>query len=85
MPARCLGLERAGDRRVHRGTRTRLPPRRGGLTVDMGQQAFLSCCSAYRGLRAKLGMTDHAQLQDGVDVTVLFWPNGSRFPPPRRR
>jgi hypothetical protein len=58
---------------------------RGGLTVDTGQQAFLSCRSAYRGLLAKLGMTDHAQLQDRFDVTVLFRPNESRFPPPRRR
>jgi hypothetical protein len=57
----------------------------GGLTVDTGQHAFLGCCSAYRGLLAKLGMTDHAQLQDGFDVTVLLWPNESRFPPPRRR
>jgi hypothetical protein len=38
--------------------------------------------SNYRGLLAKLGMTDHAQLQDRFDVTVLLWPNESRFPAP---
>ncbi len=44
---------------------------RDGLTVDTGQHIFLGCCSAYRGLLAKLGMTEHAPLQDRFDVTVL--------------
>ena len=44
---------------------------RDGLTVDTGQHVFLGCCSAYRGLLAKLGMTEHAPLQDRFDVTVL--------------
>ena len=52
---------------------------RDGLTVDTGQHVFLGCCSAYRGLLAKLGMTEHAPLQDRFDVTVLApgplcWP-----------
>ena len=44
---------------------------RDGLTVDTGQHIFLGCCSAYRGLLARLGMTEHATLQDRFDVTVL--------------
>ncbi|HEY6313074.1 MAG TPA: FAD-dependent oxidoreductase [Streptosporangiaceae bacterium] len=44
---------------------------RDGLTVDTGQHVFLGCCTAYRGLLDKLGMTAHAPLQDRFDVTVL--------------
>jgi squalene-associated FAD-dependent desaturase len=44
---------------------------RDGLTVDTGQHIFLGCCSAYRGLLGRLGMTGHAPLQDRFDVTVL--------------
>ncbi len=44
---------------------------RDGLIVDTGQHVFLGCCSAYRGLLARLGMTGHAPLQDRFDVTVL--------------
>jgi squalene-associated FAD-dependent desaturase len=44
---------------------------RDGLVVDTGQHVFLGCCSAYRGLLARLGMTGHAPLQDRFDVTVL--------------
>ena len=43
---------------------------RDGLTVDTGQHIFLGCCSAYRGLLGKLGMTAHAPLHR-FDVTVL--------------
>ena len=50
---------------------------RDGLIVDTGQHIFLGCCSAYRGLLAKLGMTEHAPLQDRFDVTVLA-PGGRR-------
>jgi squalene-associated FAD-dependent desaturase len=49
---------------------------RDGLTVDTGQHVFLGCCTAYRGLLAKLGMTGHVTLQDRFDVTVLA-PGGS--------
>ena len=49
---------------------------RDGLTVDTGQHVFLGCCTAYRGLLDKLGMTGHATLQDRFDVTVLA-PGGS--------
>jgi hydroxysqualene dehydroxylase len=57
---------------------------RDGLIVDTGQHVFLGCCSAYRGLLAKLGMTEHAPLQDRFDVTVLA-PGGSAGPPRRAR
>jgi hydroxysqualene dehydroxylase len=52
---------------------------RDGLIVDTGQHVFLGCCSAYRGLLAKLGMTEHAPLQRRFDVTVLA-PGGSASP-----
>jgi uncharacterized protein with NAD-binding domain and iron-sulfur cluster len=44
---------------------------RDGLVVDTGQHIYLGCCSAYRGLLGKLGMTAHAPLQPRFDVTVL--------------
>jgi phytoene dehydrogenase-like protein len=50
---------------------------RDGLTVDTGQHIFLGCCSAYRGLLDRLGMTGHTTLQDRFDVTVLA-PGGGR-------
>jgi squalene-associated FAD-dependent desaturase len=44
---------------------------RGDLVVDNGQHVFLRCCTAYRGLLARLGMTGSVTLQDRFDVTVL--------------
>ncbi len=44
---------------------------RDGLVIDTGQHIYLGCCSAYRGLLGRLGMTAHAPLQDRFDVTVL--------------
>src|SRR5216684_4632141 len=41
------------------------------LVIDNGQHVFLRCCSAYRGLLARLGMTGAVSLQDRFDVTVL--------------
>ena len=52
---------------------------RDGLTVDTGQHIFLGCCTAYRGLLGKLGMTEHAPVQDRFDVSVL-----APGPAPRR-
>jgi squalene-associated FAD-dependent desaturase len=49
---------------------------RGALVVDTGQHVFLRCCTAYRGLLARLGMTGSTQLQDRFDVSVLS-PNGT--------
>jgi squalene-associated FAD-dependent desaturase len=50
---------------------------RDGLTVDTGQHIFLGCCTAYRGLLDRLGMTGHTTLQDRFDVTVLA-PGGRK-------
>jgi squalene-associated FAD-dependent desaturase len=50
---------------------------RDGLVVDTGQHVFLGCCTAYRGLLERLGMTAHAPLQRRFDVTVLA-PGGRR-------
>jgi squalene-associated FAD-dependent desaturase len=55
---------------------------RDGLVVDTGQHVFLGCCTAYRGLLGKLGVTAHAPLQDRFDVTVLA--PGSAGSPVRR-
>jgi squalene-associated FAD-dependent desaturase len=44
---------------------------RDGLTIDNGQHVFLRCCSAYRGLLARLGMTGSVTIQDRFDITVL--------------
>ncbi len=49
---------------------------RGGLTVDNGQHIFLRCCTAYRGLLDRLGMTAKTVLQDRFDVRVLT-PSGA--------
>jgi squalene-associated FAD-dependent desaturase len=60
---------------------------RDGLAVDTGQHIFLRCCTAYRGLLDRLGMTAHAPMQRRFDVTVLT-PRGrarlrrSRLPGP---
>ncbi|MCL2586232.1 MAG: hydroxysqualene dehydroxylase HpnE, partial [Streptosporangiales bacterium] len=48
---------------------------RDGLIVDTGQHVFLRCCTAYRGLLDRLGMTAHAPIQPRFDVTVLS-PSG---------
>jgi len=49
---------------------------RDGLMIDNGQHVFLRCCSAYRGLLARLGMTGSAPIQDRFDITVLS-PGGT--------
>jgi len=49
---------------------------RDGLTIDNGQHVFLRCCTAYRGLLARLGMTGSATIQDRFDITVLS-PHGT--------
>ena len=48
---------------------------RRGLTIDNGQHAFLRCCTAYRDLLARLGVTSFAVIQDRLDLTVLA-PDG---------
>ena len=44
---------------------------RGGLVIDTGQHVFLRCCTAYRGLLDRLGVTAQAPLQPRFDVTVV--------------
>jgi protoporphyrinogen oxidase len=44
---------------------------RGSLMVDNGQHVFLRCCTAYRDLLARLGVTGSVAIQDRFDVTVL--------------
>ncbi|WP_433282040.1 hydroxysqualene dehydroxylase HpnE [Pseudonocardia xinjiangensis] len=44
--------------------------RRGELDVDNGQHVFLRCCSAYRELLHRLGVTDLVTLQDRLDIPV---------------
>jgi squalene-associated FAD-dependent desaturase len=56
---------------------------RDGLVVDTGQHIFLRCCTAYRGLLDRLGMTAHAPLQPRFDVTVVA--PGKRAVMKRRR
>jgi squalene-associated FAD-dependent desaturase len=56
---------------------------RDSLVVDTGQHIYLGCCTAYRGLLDKLGMTEHAPIQDRFDVTVLA-PGSTTPPTPRK-
>jgi uncharacterized protein with NAD-binding domain and iron-sulfur cluster len=49
---------------------------RGGLMIDNGQHVFLRCCTAYRDLLARLGMTGSAAIQERFDVTVLSGSGG---------
>jgi squalene-associated FAD-dependent desaturase len=56
---------------------------RDGLTVDTGQHVFLRCCTAYRGLLDRLGMSAHAPIQPRFDVTVVA--PGKRTVMKRRR
>jgi squalene-associated FAD-dependent desaturase len=48
---------------------------RDDLVVDTGQHVFLRCCTAYRGLLDRLGMSAHAPIQPRFNVTVLT-PDG---------
>jgi squalene-associated FAD-dependent desaturase len=45
--------------------------RRGELTIDNGQHVFLRCCTAYRGLLDRLGVTDRVTLQRHLDIPIL--------------
>jgi len=44
--------------------------RRGDLHVDNGQHVFLRCCTAYRDLLDRLGVTDRTVLQERLDIAV---------------
>jgi hydroxysqualene dehydroxylase len=56
---------------------------RDGLVIDTGQHVFLRCCTAYRGLLDRLGVTGQAPLQPRFDVTVVA--PGKRAAMRRRR
>jgi uncharacterized protein with NAD-binding domain and iron-sulfur cluster len=43
---------------------------RGELSIDNGQHVFLRCCTAYRGLLQRLGVTDQVELQPRLRVPV---------------
>ncbi|MCK9930355.1 hydroxysqualene dehydroxylase HpnE [Frankia sp. Mgl5] len=44
----------------------------GTLWIDTGQHVFMRCCTAYRGLLARLGVTHLTTLQPRLDVEVLI-------------
>jgi squalene-associated FAD-dependent desaturase len=44
--------------------------RRGPLSVDNGQHVFLRCCTAYRGLLDRLGVSDLVTIQPRLDIGV---------------
>jgi squalene-associated FAD-dependent desaturase len=44
---------------------------RDGLWVDNGQHVFLRCCTAYRALLARLGVTGETELQERLAIPVL--------------
>jgi squalene-associated FAD-dependent desaturase len=50
--------------------------RRGELDVDNGQHVFLRCCTAYRALLERLGVTDLTVLQDRLDIPVRSTADG---------
>ncbi|MGE5291443.1 MAG: hydroxysqualene dehydroxylase HpnE [Micromonosporaceae bacterium] len=55
---------------------------RDGLVVDNGQHVFLRCCTSYRDLLGRLGVTAKTHLQDRFDVRVLTESGAARL---RRR
>jgi len=50
---------------------------RGDMVIDNGQHVFLRCCSAYRELLARLGVTGSVTIQDRFDLTVLSPDKGA--------
>jgi hydroxysqualene dehydroxylase len=52
--------------------------RRGDLAVDTGQHVFLRCCTSYRALLARLGVTGMTTLQPRLDVPVVRAADGRR-------
>ncbi len=50
--------------------------RRGDLDVDNGQHVFLRCCTAYRALLERLGVTSLTTLQDRLDIPGMCTVNG---------
>jgi squalene-associated FAD-dependent desaturase len=50
---------------------------REGLEIDNGQHVFLRCCTGYRALLERLGVTDRTLLQERLSIPVLA-PGGRR-------
>lgn len=48
---------------------------RDGIEIDNGQHVFLRCCSAYRGLLARIDASELVTMQPRLDVAVLA-PDG---------
>jgi squalene-associated FAD-dependent desaturase len=49
---------------------------RDGLWLDNGQHVFLRCCTAYRGLLARLGSEQRVMLQPRLEIPVLSPQHG---------
>jgi squalene-associated FAD-dependent desaturase len=62
--------------------------RRDGLEIDNGQHVFLRCCTAYRSLLERLGVSGQVELQPRLAVPVLApggrigWLRRGRLPAP---
>ena len=52
--------------------------RRGSLDVDNGQHVFMRCCTSYRALLDRLGVTGSTTLQRSLDVPVVRADDGRR-------
>ena len=52
--------------------------RRGDLDVDNGQHVFMRCCTSYRALLDRLGVTALTTLQPRLDVNVVRAADGRR-------
>jgi squalene-associated FAD-dependent desaturase len=50
---------------------------RDGLEIDNGQHVFLRCCTEYRSLLDRLGVTERTHLQGKLSIPVLA-PGGRR-------
>ena len=64
------------ERRPHLGGLT-TSIERDGYSFDNGQHVFLGCCSAYRELLTRLGVTDKVYLQSRLDDARARAPVGS--------
>jgi squalene-associated FAD-dependent desaturase len=51
---------------------------RDGLAVDTGQHVFMRCCTSYRALLSRLGVTQLTELQSRLDIAVVRPADGRR-------
>ncbi|HEX6460206.1 MAG TPA: hydroxysqualene dehydroxylase HpnE [Thermoleophilaceae bacterium] len=78
----ALDLAEAGAEVTLLEVRTRLGGaaysfERDGLEIDNGQHVFLRCCTNYRALLDRLGVTRHTLLQERLSIPVIA-PDGRR-------